>query len=72
MEEETKPSDEGRVCPAPPAYRVGDTIIFKYEGNVRARVEGCEVRGGRAWLLVRAELYFEVPASQVVGVEPEE
>lgn len=71
MEEETKPS-EGYVCPASPAYRAGETIIFKYEGNVRARVEGCKVRGGRAWLRVRAELYFEVPASQVVGVEPEE
>ena len=71
MEEETKPSEEGYVCPASPTYRAGETIIFKYEGNVRARVEGCEIRGGRAWLCVRAELYFEVPASQVVGVEPE-
>ena len=71
MEEETKPSDEEHVCPPPPAYRVGDTVIFKYEGNIRARVEGCEVRGDRVWLCVRAELYFEVPASQVVGVEPE-
>jgi len=70
MEEDTKPS-KGHVCPASPAYCVGDTVIFKYEANVRARVEGCEVRGGRAWLRVRAELYFEVPASQVVGVEPE-
>jgi hypothetical protein len=72
MEEETKPSDEGHVCPTPPAYRVGDTVIFKYEGNLRARVEGCEIRDGRTWLLVRAVLDFEVPASQVVGVEPEE
>jgi hypothetical protein len=71
MEEETKPSDEGYVCPESPAYRVGDIVIFKYEGNVRARVEGCEVRGGRAWLRCRAVLDFEVPASQVVGVEPE-
>ena len=71
MEEEVTPSAEGEVCSVSPAYRAGETIIFKYEGNVRARVEGCEVRGGRAWLLVRAELYFEVPASQVVGVEPE-
>ena len=71
MEEEVTPSEEGHVCPASPAYRVGDIIIFKYEGNVRARVEGCEVRGGRAWLRCRAVLDFEVPASQVVGVEPE-
>lgn len=72
MEEEVIPPSEGEVCLVSPAYRVGDTIIFKYEGNVRARVEGCEVRGGRTWLLLRAELDFEVPASQVVGVEPEE
>jgi hypothetical protein len=71
MEEETKPSDEGEVCSVSPTYRAGETIIFKYEGNVRARVEGCEVRGGRAWLRCRAVLEFEVPASQVVGVEPE-
>lgn len=70
MEEEMKPS-EGYVCPAPPTYRAGETIIFKYEGNVRARVEGREVRGGQAWLRCRAVLDFEVPASQVVGVEPE-
>ena len=70
MEEETKPS-EGYVCPASPAYRAGETIIFKYEGNVRARVEGCELVDGRVWLRCRAVLDFEVPASQVVGVEPE-
>jgi hypothetical protein len=71
MEEEVTPTSGGEGCLVSPACRVGDTIIFKYEGNIRARVEGCEVRGGRAWLLVRAELYFEVPASQVVGAEPE-
>ena len=71
MEEEVTPSDEGELCSVSPIYRVGETIIFKYEGNVRARVEGCEVRGGRAWLRVRAVLDFEVPASQVVGVESE-
>ena len=70
MEEETKPS-KGYVCSTSPDYRAGDVVIFKYEGNVRARVEGCEVRGGRAWLRCRAVLDFEVPASQVVGVEPE-
>ena len=71
MEEETKPSDEGYVCPESPAYRVGDIVIFKYEGNVRARVEGSEVVGGRVWLECRAELNFRVPASQVIGVERE-
>lgn len=72
MEEEITPSSEGEVCLESPICRMGDTIIFKYEGNVRARVEGREDRGGRVWLRCRAELYFEVPASQVVGVEPEE
>ena len=52
-------------------YRAGDTVVFKHEGNVRATVEGSEVVGGRAWLRCRAELDFEVPASQVVGVERE-
>ena len=71
MEEEATPSSEGEVCLVSPACRVGDTVIFKYEGNVRARVEGCEIVDGRAWLRCRAALDFEVPASQVVGVEPE-
>ncbi len=71
MEEEVTPSSEGEVCLVSPVCRVGDTIIFKYEGNVRARVEGREVRGGRAWLRCRAALVFEVPASHVVGVERE-
>ncbi len=71
MEEELTPSDEGHVCSLSPIYRVGDTVVFKYEGNVRATVEGCELVGGRLWLRCRAELDFEVPASQVVGVERE-
>ena len=71
MEEEFTPSEEGGVCPVSPIYRVGDTVVFKYEGNVRATVEGYEVVGGRLWLRCRAELVFEVPASQVVGVERE-
>jgi hypothetical protein len=69
MEEELTPSDGGEVCPVSPIYRVGDTVVFKYEGNVRATVEGSEVVNGRLWLRCRAELVFEVPASQVVGVE---
>jgi hypothetical protein len=71
MEEELTPSDGGEVCPVTSIYRAGDTVVFKYEGNVRATVEGGEVVGGRMWLRCRAELAFEVPASQVVGVERE-
>jgi len=71
MEEELTPSGGGGVCPVTPIYRAGDTIVFKYEGNVRATVEGSEVVGGRVWLRCRAELVFEVPASHVVGVERE-
>jgi hypothetical protein len=50
MEEELTPSDEGEVCPVSPTYRAGDTIVFKYAGNVRATVEGCELVDGRVWL----------------------
>lgn len=66
------PSDGGSPRPASPIYRVGDTIIFKYEGNLRARVEGYENVGGELRLDCRASLAFLVPLSQVVGVEPEE
>lgn len=71
MEEELTPSTRGEVCPVTPIYRAGDTIVFKYEGNVRATVEGCELVDGRVWLRCRAVLDLEVPASQVVGVERE-
>jgi hypothetical protein len=71
MEEELTPSDGGEVCPVSPIYRAGDTIVFKYEGNVRARVEGSEVVDGRLWLRCRAEMELEVPASQIVEVERE-
>lgn len=71
MEEELTPSGGGEVCPASPVYRAGETVVFKYEGNVRATVEAHELVGGRVWLRCRAELVFEVPASQVVGVERE-
>ena len=58
---------------ASPAYRVGDTVVFKYEGNVRALVEGHRIIGGKVWLEARAaDLRFLVPAHQVVGVEPKE
>jgi len=54
-------------------YRVGDTVVFKYEGNVRARVEGHQVIDGKVWLETRAaDMSFLVPAYQVVGVEPKE
>ena len=66
------PSDEGGPRPVSPIYRVGDEIIFKYEGNLRARVAGYEVVGGQVRLDCRASLHFLVPLSQVVGVESEE
>jgi len=59
-------------CTVSPVYRVGDTIIFKFEGNVRARVEGYEIVDGLVWFTCRALLDFKVPHSQVIGVEPEE
>jgi hypothetical protein len=71
MEEELTPSDGGEVCPVSPTYRAGDTVVFKYEGNVRATVEAHELVGGRVWLRCRAALDFEVPASHVVAVERE-
>ena len=56
-----------------PAYRVGDVIVFKYEGNVRAEVTGHQTIGGRVWVAARAaDVQFLVPAHQVVGVEPQE
>ena len=55
-----------------PVYRVGDTAVFKYEGNVRALVEGYELLDGKVRLRCRAEISFPVSASQVVGVEREE
>ena len=57
--------------PAAHTYSPGDTIVFGYEGNLRARVEGFEVVAGPVWLRCRALLDFEVPLSQVVCVEPE-
>jgi len=55
--------------PVAPIYRAGDEITFKYEGNIRATVEGSEVVGGKTWLVARATLEFKVPASQVVRAE---
>ena len=67
-----EPSGEGGPCTVSPIYRTGDTVVFKYEGNVRARVEGYEVVEGRVWLECRALLCFTVPQSRVVGMEREE
>jgi hypothetical protein len=66
-----KPSNEGGPRPVSPVYRVGDTVVFKYEGNIRARVEGYEVVEGKVWLECRALLSFTMPQSRVVGVERE-
>lgn len=67
------PADTGREdeSASSPAYRVGDEIVFKYEGNVRATVEGYEMVGGKMRLRARASLIFLVPSSQVVAVERE-
>ncbi len=56
-----------------PLYRVGETVVFKYEGNVRAEVTGHQVVGGKVWLEARAaDITFLVPAQHVVCVEPKE
>lgn len=57
---------------ARPVHRVGDEVVFKYEGNLRARVEGYGVVDGRVWLELRARYGFLVPPSHVVGVEGED
>ena len=68
------PESAGRYSEATlrPVYRVGDEIIFGFEGNLRARVEGYEIVDSRPWLVARALLVFKVPFSKVVGVEREE
>ena len=62
----------GKPCFESRVYQVGDQIIFKYEGNIRARVEGQEIVDGRVWLACHALLDFKVPRSQVIGVEEQE
>ena len=70
MAEDNTSVPAGKVSPL---YRPGDTIVFKYEGNVRAEVTGHQLLGGKLWLEARAaDLTFLVPAHMVVGVEPEE
>jgi hypothetical protein len=70
MAEDSTSVSEGKVSPL---YRPGDTIVFKYEGNVRAEVTGHQIVGGKLWLEARAaDLTFLVPAQHVVGTEPKE
>jgi hypothetical protein len=58
--------------PSPPTlYHLGDEIIFKYEGNIRARVVGFETVRGESWPVTRATLEFTIPPSLIVGVEGE-
>ena len=51
---DSTPAPQGKPCSVSPIYRVGETIVFKFEGNIRARVEGYEIIDGKAWLDVRA------------------
>jgi hypothetical protein len=70
MEENSTSASGGSVSPL---YRPGDTIIFKYEGNVRAEVTGHQLLGGKVWLEARAaDLTFLIPAHMIVGTEPKE
>ena len=70
MAEDSTGVSGGKVFPL---YRPGDTIVFKYEGNVRAEVTGHQVLDGKVWLEARAaDLTFLVPARAVVGTEPKE
>ena len=70
MAEDSTSVSSGKVSPL---YRPGDTIVFKYEGNVRAEVTGHQVLGGKVWLEARAaELTFLIPAHAIVGVESKE
>lgn len=70
MTEDSITASGGKVSPL---YRVGDIVVFKYEGNVRASVTGHQVIGGKVWLEARAaDVSFLVPVHHVVGVEPKE
>lgn len=71
MKKDTPPAPQGKPCSVSPVVRTGDEIIFKFEGNLRARVEGYEVSGGTVRLEATASLRFTVPLSLVVAVEKE-
>jgi hypothetical protein len=71
MEENSTPAPRGGKVSS--LYRLGDTIVFKYEGNVRARVTGHQVIGGKVWIEAHAaDTSFLIPVNHVVGVEPKE
>jgi len=72
MKNDSTPPIVQKPCHVSPIYRVGDQIIFKFEGNMRARVEGHEIVDGLVWLACRALLDFKIPHSQVIGVESQE
>jgi hypothetical protein len=62
-----------RECNVSSIYRAGDTIVFKYEGNMRACVTGHRLIDGRVWIEAdAASVNFLIPASQIIGVEPRE
>lgn len=69
MKEDTTPAPQGDTTT--PGVRVGDEIIFKFEGNLHARVEASEVVDGEVWFEAQASLHFSVPLSLVVGIEKE-
>ena len=47
MKKHSTPAPQGKPCSVSPIYRVGETIVFKFEGNIRARVEGYEIIDGK-------------------------
>lgn len=71
-EEDSTPALSGEASRVSPDIRVGDEITFKFEGNIRARVEGFEVIDGKVRLDCCAFLGFLVPYSHVICVEREE
>lgn len=71
MKNDGTPAGQGKPPSVSPIYRVGDTVIFKYEGNLRAQVVGYVIIDGKVWLDTRVYLGFKVPCSQVIGVEEE-
>lgn len=71
MGEHITPAQQGEPHTVTSLCRVGDEVTFKFEGNLRARVEGYEVVDGKLRLDCRASLCFLVPHSLVVSVERE-
>jgi hypothetical protein len=52
-------------------YRAGDTVAFKYEGNLRGEVRRVVFDRGRVRYAVVVCVECEVPESLIVGREPE-